>query len=120
MPDMNTTCPIHGCPLDSKPTQYGTRWSCPTDGCTVVWWGKEHTTPADKELRNARINAHYLFDSLWQWGWMSRGEAYEWLQKTFELPPEKAHIGLFTKEQCVDLAFAVLRWMGKGRRATTT
>jgi hypothetical protein len=109
-------CPVHGCSLRPESTKhYGLRWSCPTEYCTVVWWGKEHTSPADRDTRTARMLAHNAFDRLWQTGTMSRGEAYAWLQETFELSPEQAHIGLFTKEQCEDLCFVVRRWTGKGR-----
>ena len=120
MPEITTvvTCPVHGTELHSLPTKYGLRWSCSVPDCNVIWWGNKDTTPADYETRQARKGAHATFDRLWQGpdAVMSRGEAYEWLQRTFELSPENAHIGLFTKAQCEDLCYAVRRWMGKDRQ----
>ncbi len=117
MPD-TVTCPVHNCALHPKDTQFGTRWACPVEGCTVCWWGEERTTPADESTRKARTDAHKAFDQLWKGPDhpMERADAYEWLQRTFELPPDKAHIGLFTKQQCEDLIYAVRRWMGKDRK----
>lgn len=111
MPPENTTptCPTHGHYLTPQMTKYGLRWGCLTESCSVVWWGKENTTPADRDTRVARMLAHNAFDRLWQKGHMTQGEAYEWLQQTFKLSPEQAHIGLFTKAQCEDLICAVRR-----------
>lgn len=59
--------------------------------------------PADKETRKARMKAHKKFDALWRFGKMSRVRAYEWMQKAMALDKEKAHIGLFSIEQCEQL-----------------
>lgn len=117
MPEVATTvtCPVHGTELHALPTKYGRRWSCSVEGCSVVWWGDTNTTPADYDPREARKAAHNAFDRLWKMGSMSRGEAYLWLQQTFNLDPAQAHIGLFTKEQCEDLRYAVRRWLNRER-----
>lgn len=60
-------------------------------------------TPADAETRAARMDAHNQLDVLWEFGGMSRTEAYKLVQELMGLPPEKAHIGLFNKAQCEEL-----------------
>jgi hypothetical protein len=105
-----TKCPIHDVPLTGSRTEFGNRWSCPRAGCTVVWWGRRDTTPADAHTRAARIRAHAAFDTLWKPGperLMGRNRAYRWLQETLGMEAAEAHIGLFSLELCERVIEAV-------------
>lgn len=93
-------CPIHQVKLDPRQTRYGVRWSCPVEGCTVVCWNGDTSTPADDQTRQARHAAHAIFDPLWQRAGLSKGEAYKQLADYMGLTQKQAHIGRFTKEQC--------------------
>ena len=55
MPD--PICPIHKTALLIDRSYYGTPWYCPVQGCTVIWWGRKGTVPADKETRETRKRA---------------------------------------------------------------
>lgn len=50
-------------------------------------------TLANTETRNARRDAHAVFDVLWRKKYMTRSEAYKWLGNKLGLTPEKCHIG---------------------------
>ena len=79
-------------------------------------------TPADKETKAARIDAHDWFDKLWGKGDdipddfkpMRRRQAYAWMRRKMDLTKDEAHIGLFNKVQCelvVDLVKSKLARM---------
>ncbi|MDE2099644.1 MAG: hypothetical protein KGL39_20495 [Patescibacteria group bacterium] len=107
------TCPDHGVELVPASTQYGTRWGCPVDGCTVACWEGSTSTPATDEVRRLRQECHALFDPMWRLrkrrNWFrDRRAAYEWLAKAMGVGREDAHIGKFGKEQCERL-LALLR-----------
>ncbi|CAB4122700.1 Protein of unkown function DUF3268 [uncultured Caudovirales phage] len=55
---------------------------------------------ANRELRKTRRVAHSVFDRLWKEGDLNRSQAYAWMSEAMGLPPEKAHIGMFSVEQC--------------------
>lgn len=93
-------CPDCGVPLVSTHTRFGRRWSCPQDGCTVVWWGKPRTRPANAETRKMRHQCHVGFDPIWRSGYCTRNQAYQRLADFMGLSTEKAHFGLFTESQC--------------------
>jgi len=94
-------CTIHSArELEPTKTKYGTRYSCPVGGCTVVQWDGSTSTPADFATRQARIEAHSWFDALWQSGIFSRKRAYKKLAAHLDLPARKTHIGHFNKDQC--------------------
>ena len=61
---------------------------------------------ANASLRIARHRAHGRFDRLWQSGWMSRHEAYDWLATTMNVDRMDAHIGGFDAGQCWAVADA--------------
>lgn len=71
--------------------------------------GKPLGTPTDAAGRAARISAHDVFDRIWKSNTKNRGEAYAWMQEVLCLPPEQAHIAMFTKEQCSKLIELVKR-----------
>ncbi len=100
-------CPIHNVKLSPQETRYGTRWACPTEGCTMVAWQKYGTfrdcpisAPADFETRQARIAAHAAFDKLWQTGKFKRARGYKLLSKYLGLSSRKTHISRFGAPQC--------------------
>ena len=65
----------------------------------------EHTglpkgTLANSELRNKRIKAHKVFDSIWKKRIMDRDSAYRWMKDKFGLTLSQAHIGNFSDYMC--------------------
>ena len=57
-------------------------------------------TLANRSLRIKRMEAHKVFNRLWESGMMSRTAAYHWLQVQMGLPPEEAHIAKFSEWRC--------------------
>lgn len=57
----------------------------------------------DKATRQARVEAHSVFDAAWRARGMTKKEAYRWLQDITGLSDKGAHISRFTVEQCADL-----------------
>ena len=55
---------------------------------------------ANKELRLLRRKAHHHFDQLYETGFMSRVDAYEWLSAVLGLPMGKTHIGQLGPYYC--------------------
>lgn len=102
------SCPKHNIRLEAKTTRFGTRLSCPAEGCTVVCWDGGTSTPADYETRQARRSAHARFDPLWQEQGMTKGQAYKQLAEYMGLEQKETHIGHFSEEQCEQvLAFCL-------------
>ena len=98
---MNPICPIHKTPLAPCKTQYGLRYACKNEDCTVVWWKTgSPSTPADLVTRQARQDAHLYFDRWWKENNIKRADAYEKLSKHLGISKAQTHIGLFTGEQC--------------------
>lgn len=61
--------------------------------------------PADKETKQARIEAHAVFDELWRKASKkgkksARQKAYAWLREELGLTKEECHIGRFDKAMC--------------------
>lgn len=62
---------------------------------------------ANKELRQLKVRAHFLFDALWRSAmktrrWTkgrARRAAYGWLAEQMGIPFEQCHIGMFDDEQ---------------------
>jgi hypothetical protein len=55
---------------------------------------------ANAELRLAKRGVHDLFDPIWKSGKMTRSEAYSLLAKLMGIPKHKAHVGMFSLEEC--------------------
>ena len=75
--------------------------------------GSPRGIPADAETRKWRTEAHRVFDRLWTAPdpMMTKTAAYEWLRGAFSLSEANGHIGMFTKDQCVELIRLVKqRW----------
>lgn len=65
-------------------------------------------TIVSDDLRQARGEAHRLFDQLWKGGgYMTRTQAYAWLQNKMGLSPHDTHIAQFNHEQCAEVCRAV-------------
>lgn len=84
---------------------YGNIWDCrPCDAYVGVHKNSNKNIPlgrlANRELRSWKIKAHDAFDPLWKDGKMDRKSAYAFMQKVMNLPPDKAHIGMFDVDQC--------------------
>jgi hypothetical protein len=62
--------------------------------------GRPLGTPADSATKMARMNAHRLFDLIWQGKHMSRGHAYAWMRRKMNLGDDDAHIGNFDIAMC--------------------
>lgn len=60
---------------------------------------------ANKELRNAKKQAHYWFDKIWKDKHLKRSEAYKWLSEKLNLPSKYTHIGMFSVKTCNDVIF---------------
>lgn len=58
---------------------------------------------ANQKLRNLRQRCHKEFDVVWKSGEISRSRAYSLLAEAMKLPQSKAHIGMFSLEQCTRL-----------------
>jgi hypothetical protein len=62
---------------------------------------------ANKELRNAKMQAHRAFDPIWKSGQLSRSQAYAWLADRLGIPGDECHIGMFDVETCLEVVKAV-------------
>ena len=60
---------------------------------------------ANAELRQVKINAHSVFDTIWKSGEMSRTKAYKWLADKLNIKDSECHIGMFDIEKCKDVVF---------------
>lgn len=81
-----------------------------------AWVGCHRNSPrhaalgrlADKDLRQLKIQAHALFDPIWEaamrhrkWGkTRARRAAYEWLAGEMGIYITDCHIGMFDEQQC--------------------
>jgi hypothetical protein len=62
--------------------------------------GKPLGTPADATTRKARIEAHAVFDRLWESKKITRDRAYAWMRQELCLNKEECHIGSFDVATC--------------------
>jgi hypothetical protein len=62
---------------------------------------------AKATLRRAKIAAHAAFDPLWQYGDMTRTEAYQWLANAMCRQLSEVHIGYFDTKECKEVIFLV-------------
>lgn len=58
---------------------------------------------ANAELRALRMRCHALIDPFWKQGKYSRTTVYKRMAKAMGLTSDQAHIGMFNKEQCLQL-----------------
>ena len=55
---------------------------------------------ANHELRTLRRTAHHYFDQLYESGYMSKQDAYQWLADLIMVPLSEAHIGYLGEYYC--------------------
>lgn len=55
---------------------------------------------ANHELRTLRRTAHHYFDQLYQSGYMTKQDAYQWLADLISAPLSEAHIGHLGEYYC--------------------
>jgi len=66
-------------------------------------------TLADKETREARKQAHFIFDTTWkspladQRVFLTRKQAYLWMREAMNMEKHEAHIAMMTPHQCDEL-----------------
>lgn len=60
-------------------------------------------TPANRELRALRNEAHRYFDQLHHSGLMAKQEAYLWLAGLLQAPLSQAHIGYLGEYYCMQV-----------------
>jgi hypothetical protein len=97
--------------VDSKEVygkSYGLIWLCrPCDAYVGTHRNSADHMPlgnlANKELREARKEAHKVFDRLWKQEGATRNQAYSVLAALLNIPKKKAHIGMFSLHQCQKL-----------------
>lgn len=101
-------CGDCGAPMALCPSKYGVFYGCTrypecrgTHGARPD--GRPLGIPANKETREARIQAHYVFDQIWKNNYMRRREAYKWLRLNMKVSHSEAHISRFDQEQCENL-----------------
>lgn len=61
---------------------------------------KPKGTPANAQTRQARKNAHAVFDPMWNGRRMRRRDAYAWLAHGLGIKYEDCHIGEFDTAMC--------------------
>lgn len=89
-------------------TSYGMVYYC--EPCNAyVGVHKHNNKPlgrlANKELREAKKQAHFYFDQIWKKGKQkginnARHKLYIWLSKQLNIPLKYTHIGMFDIENC--------------------
>ena len=85
--------------------------------------GRPLGSPANRELRKARMDAHAAFDPLWKTKAKSegisqgaaRGLGYAWLARELKIPVDDCHIGGMTIEQCREVLRIVKASKGRVR-----
>ena len=106
-------CPECDGPLVLRDSKFGPFYGCTNyPACNAAHGahkktGKPLGIPANKETKQLRMRAHDLFDEFWKGGRMSRNQAYRWLQAYMEMTEGQAHIGRFTKDECLKLIRAL-------------
>lgn len=71
---------------------------------------------ADHELREAKKEAHKYFNMIYEQGHLKRGEAYDWLCGTLQIPREETHIGMFDLELCRQAVICSKQFLNDMRR----
>lgn len=73
---------------------------------------------ANRELREAKKQAHYYFDMIWKepLKLMSRSDAYNGLSAWMNLHPDLTHIGMFDIDQCKDAIQFAKQMLNDNRR----
>lgn len=65
------------------------------------------------KLSHLRIEAHQALDARWQFGTMTRKQAYVWLARHMGLSLDDCHIGMFGEKEC-ERVIEICRSKGNG------
>lgn len=71
-------------------------------------------SPAGPSTRQARIEAHKMFDKLWREGLMTKSGAYRWLSGVMGIPTSRCHIGMMDGKTALKVASLALDKWAKG------
>ena len=102
-------CPVHGAELQRRDGMYGEFWGCPEyPGCDVTashskFDNRYHVST--QVVRDARKQAHAIFDRLWQERHAPRGAAYRWLAEKLHIQnwQRDCHIQHFGFDACCEV-----------------
>lgn len=136
------TCPECGAGMTLRESRYGPFYGCDRwPKCDATHGahpdGSPLGVPADGETTAARIEAHEVFDQLWQDAHemdcynlpddpgesqiavdrirsAARGRAYQWLADRMNLTVSECHIGAFDADQCGEVVDAAIDAMSRG------
>lgn len=107
---LEKACPDCGSDMVLRTSRFGLFYGCIRyPACDASHGAHEDGTPlgvpANKETRQARIDAHNTFDLLWKGATntgrrAARRDAYRWLRDKLGLSKDECHIGLFNVETC--------------------
>lgn len=67
-------------------------------------------TLADAETRQARAKSKNLFNPIWENGYMTRSEAYQWIANELGIPIEECHFGWFDTKTCNKVMEVIVNW----------
>jgi len=99
-------CPYCGGRAYIKPSRYGYWYPCSSfPKCEASVGCHPNTTRplgtlANRQLKDARMAIHRLFDPLWKKKKMKRNEAYKWFAGKIGISKSECHIALFDLEMC--------------------
>jgi ssDNA-binding Zn-finger/Zn-ribbon topoisomerase 1 len=104
-------CPECGSDMVLRDSRFGKFYGCVRyPACDATHGahpdGEPLGVPANKETKQARMDAHEAFDQLWKGASKAgrksaRGNAYRWLREQLGLTKEQCHIGRFDKAMCL-------------------
>lgn len=63
------------------------------------------------DLAKLRVEAHKSLDVHWQFGPMTRSDAYARLAKEMKMRPSNCHIGMFNEKQCRTVIELCGKWV---------
>lgn len=96
-PECGRSMPLVETCWPDRPWQYRCRCGV-THGCHPD--GSPLGVPADRATRQARIDAHEVFDRLWRGGPLHRQQAYDELAVAMGVERGEAHFGSMSVEEC--------------------
>lgn len=70
-------------------------------------------TLADAKLRALRTEAHFYFDQIYESGYMTKTQAYQWLAYKVSAPLSQAHIGYMREYYCQKVIEECRRWLAE-------
>lgn len=126
-PTDSLTCPKCGAPMVSRIAKRGPHagkrfWGCSTfPNCRATRAshpvGSTLGIPATQSVKMARKRAHVVFDRLWQEGWMTRDQAYKYIDKKIWHNP---HIDSVDTRVCALIESAAQRFLDDNTEKQTS